>query len=407
MTPRLLLATILLLTATTTRAADTPRLFLLDPTLLAQAKSRLTTDRQPALASLKSDADKALQSPVRSVMDKKLTPASGDKHDYMSVAPYFWPDPTKPDGKPYVRKDGQVNPERTNNATDNSAMKDMMADVQTLALAWYFTAHEPYAAHASKLLRTWFLDPATRMNPNLNFGQAIPGVTPGRGIGIIDTVGLIHVVDAIGLLQSSKSWTDADQQVMVAWFDAYLTWLQTSKNGKEEAAAENNHGVWYDAQLASFALFVGKTDLARQTCEAAKTRRITPQIKPDGSQPHELARTNSLSYSLYNLTAFFNLARLAEHVHVDLWHYPTSDAPLLRKALDFLTPYADPNKPWPHEQISAAKREHNELPTHLRRAALAYHASEYEKILQQHTPHDWPTNRTQLLYPASRGAAPE
>jgi hypothetical protein len=237
------------------------------------------------------------------------------------------------------------------------------------------------------------------MNPNLNFGQAIPGVTPGRGIGIIDTVGLIYLVDSIGPLQPSESWTPEDQKGMVAWFDAYLTWLQTSKNGKEEAAAENNHGVWYDAQIASFALFVGKNDLARQTCEAAKTKRFTPQIKPDGSQPHELARTNSLSYSLYNLTAFFNLARLAEHVNVDLWHYPTSDAPLLRKALDFLAPYADPKKPWPHEQISAAKRDHNELPTLLRRAALAYHAPDYETLLKQHAPHDWPANRTQLLYP--------
>ena len=399
-----ILSVLFLLTATTTRAADvtpqTPRLFVLDPALLAKAKSRITTDLQPAYEHLKSDADKALKAKPVSVMDKKLTPASGDKHDYMSVAPYFWPDPTKANGLPYVRKDGQVNPERTNNATDNSAMKDMMGDVQTLALAYYFTGNDAYATHASKLLRAWFLDPATRMNPNLNFGQAIPGVTPGRGIGIIDTVGLIYLVDSIGLLQSSKSWTLDDQTGMVAWFDAYLTWLQTSKNGKDEAKAENNHGVWYDAQLASFALFVGKTDLARQTCEAAKTRRITPQIKPDGSQPKELARTNSLSYSLYNLTAFFNLARLAQHVNVDLWHYPTNDAPLLRKALDFLAPYADPNKPWPHEQISAAKRDHNELPTLLRRASIAYHAPEYEKILHQHAPHDWPANRTQLLYPS-------
>jgi hypothetical protein len=185
---------------------------------------------------------------------------------------------------------------------------------------------------------------------------------------------------------------------MVYWFDAYLTWMQTSKNGKEEAAAENNHGVWYDAQVATFALFVGKTDVAKQTLEAAKTRRITPQIKADGSQPHELARTNSLSYSLYNLTAFFNLARLGEHVGVDLWNYPSKDAPLLRKALEFLSPYADPAKPWPHEQINADKRAHNDLPTLLRRASLAYGDERYEALLGQHAPENFATHRTQLLY---------
>src|SRR3954468_7394630 len=233
--PRLLACVLLL--APLARAADAPlRVFALDADPRARAKARIAGDLQPAYEHLKSDADKALKAKPVSVMDKKLTPSSGDKHDYMSVAPYFWPDPTKPNGLPYIRKDGQVNPERTNNATDANASKEMMANVQTLTLAYYFSGNDAYADHAATLLRTWFLDPATRMNPNLNFGQAIPGVTPGRGIGIIDTVGLIGVVDSIGLLQSSKSWTDADQKGMVAWFDAYATWLQTSKNGKEEAA---------------------------------------------------------------------------------------------------------------------------------------------------------------------------
>jgi hypothetical protein len=394
--PRFML--LLSILAPLARAADAPRVFILDADRLAKAKSRISADLQPAYAHLKSEADKALKARPVSVMDKRLAPASGDKHDYMSVAPYFWPDPSKPDGLPYIRKDGQVNPERSNNATDASASKEMMANVQTLALAYTFSGDEAYAAHAATFLRAWFLDPATRMNPNLNFGQAIPGVTPGRGIGIIDTVGLINVVDSVGLLQGSKSWTADDQRGMVAWFDAYLEWLRTSKNGKDEAKAANNHGVWYDVQVASFALFVGKTDLAKQTLEAATARRIDPQIKPDGSQPHELARTNSLSYSLYNLTAFYNLARLGEHVGVDLWNYPSKEAPLLRKAIDFLAPYADPAKPWPHEQISGEKRAHNEMPTLLRRAAIAYGDDRYEAILRQHAPEGFATHRSELLY---------
>jgi hypothetical protein len=214
------------------------------------------------------------------------------------------------------------------------------------------------------------------MNPNLNFAQAIPGKTAGRGTGIIDTVGLIGLVDAIGLLRGSSSWSDEDQRGMVAWFEAYLNWLLTSRNGKDEAAAANNHGTWYDAQVACYALFVGRDDLAKRTIEAARTRRIDPEIKPDGSMPLELARTNSLSYSAYNLTAFFNLARLGEHAGVDLWNYRSKDGGGLRKALDFVAPYVDRDKPWSHPQISAEKRRNNELPTLLRRAALAYKAKE-------------------------------
>jgi hypothetical protein len=397
---KLILRLILVMLVIPAARADTasPRVFTWDANRLALAKGRIGGDLKPALEQLRGEADKALQFTPVSVMDKKLVADSGDKHDYMSIAPYFWPDPGKADGLPYIRRDGEVNPERHNRNTDAAAFAATVGHAQTLALAYYFTEKPEYAAHAAKLLRAWFLDPATRMNPNLNFAQAIPGKTAGRGTGIIDTVSLIGLVDSIGLLHGSASWSDDDRKGMVAWFDAYLNWLLTSKNGKDEAAAANNHGTWYDAQVACYALFVGKDDLAKRTIETAKARRIDPQIKPDGSMPLELARTNSLSYSAYNLTAFFNLARLGERVNVDLWGYKSKDGGGLRKALDFVAPYVDRDKPWPHPQISAEKRRNNELPTLLRRAALAYKAREYEELLQKHAGESLITRRMQLLY---------
>jgi hypothetical protein len=395
---KLLARLLVILLLARTAAADAPRVFVWDAAALARAKGRVATDLKPAFDKLVAEADRALAAKPVSVMDKRLTPASGDKHDYMSIAPYFWPDPSKPDGRPYVRKDGQVNPERANKDTDARAMGSTFGAVQTLALAYYFTGNEAYANHAAKLLRVWFLDAGTRMNPNLNFAQAIPGRTDGRGIGLIDTTSMIGLVDAIGLLQSSPAWTADDQRGMVAWFDAFLTWMQTSKNGKEEAAAKNNHGTWYDAQLASYALFVGKPELAKETLERAKSKRVESEIRPDGSMPLELARTNSLSYSLYNLTAFFNLARLGEHVGVDLWNYRPASGGGVRAALDFVAPYVDAQKKWPHEQINAEKRVSNELPTLLRRASIAYKEPAYEEMIEKHAPEGIAAHRMQLLF---------
>lgn len=345
---------LLLMVSGVARAADQPlpRVFVWDARALIAAKGRIEGDLKPAFERLKADAEKALNEKPRSVMDKRLTPASGDKHDYMSVAPYYWPNPDTKDGLPYVHKDGQVNPARRSGDTDASAMKDVVGAAQTLAVAYYFTGDERYAQHAAKLLRAWFLDAGTRMNPNLNYAQAIPGKTSGRGIGIIDTVGLVGLVDAIGLLGGSKAWSADDQRGMVAWFEAYLDWLQTSKNGQDEAKAKNNHGTWYDAQVVSYALFVGKTDLAKAVAEAAKAKRIDMQIQPDGSMPLEMARTNSLGYTLYNLTAFFNLARLAEHAGVDLWRHESADGGGLRVALDYVAPFIDPAKKWEGPQIN-------------------------------------------------------
>jgi hypothetical protein len=228
-----------------------PRVFVLDGPALATARARAAAGDKTlaeAVADLRRDADKALKAGPFSVTDKKETPPSGDKHDYMSVGPYWWPDPSKPDGKPYIRRDGEVNADR--GKFDNVPLGHMAGAVAVLGPAWYFTGHEPYAAHAARLLRAWFLDEKTRMNPNLNYGQAIPGVTDGRAAGIIDTVCLIDLVDAVGLLAGAKAWTDADQKALEGWFREYLKWLRESRIGKDEEKAGNNHGTWYDAQAA-------------------------------------------------------------------------------------------------------------------------------------------------------------
>ncbi len=377
-------------------AAESPKVFLMNS---SPAKARLAAGDavlQPALKKLIEDADKALKLSPFSVMDKKLTPPSGDKHDYMSLGPYWWPDPNKPGGKPYIRRDGESNPESKNNDTDRPALEKMRAAVETLSLAYYFSGKEAYAEHAARLLRAWFLDAATKMNPHLNYGQAIPGRMDGRGIGIIDTRNLPAMLNAVALLEPSPSWTKDNQAGLIRWFEAYLNWLLTSKNGKDEADEHNNHGTWYDVQVAGFALFVGKAQLAKQTIEHAKTR-LAKQIEPDGRQPHELARTISFSYSTMNLIAFFELAVMGETLGVDLWRYETKDKRGLRAALDYLAPYADSQKAWPHPQIGG-KSYHMALLPLLKRGARAYGDARYQSLIEKLPQDEAISHRAQLLY---------
>jgi hypothetical protein len=352
--------------------------------------------QSPALDTLVQQAERELKTGPLSVMHKKLTPSSGDKHDYMSVGPYWWPDPSKPDGLPYIRRDGVINPDRNNAATDSEELHKMFGSVATLALAYRETGAEKFAEHAAELLRGWFLDPATKMNPNLNFGQAVPGRNEGRGTGIIDTAGLVELMRALPWLEKSKTWTAADREGMKQWFAKYLDWLQSSKNGREEADAANNHGTWYDAQVVCLALAVGRDDLAKKTLEAAKSKRIAAEIQPDGSQPRELERTKSFGYSAMNLRAFFELATLGDRVGVDLWNYETKDGRGIRKALDYMAPYMDASKAWQHEQIEPMNRL--ELATLLRRAAIAYKEPRYEAMLSTD---GIAANRLQLLWPST------
>jgi len=385
-------------------AAQDPALLTLRSEEVSRARTRLErgdTLLRPALDRLLREADSALTAGPFSVMDKTRVPPSGDRHDYISLAPYWWPDRRKPDGLPYIRKDGERNPE-TQADYDSPRLGRMIGAVNTLALAYYFTGSERYAQHAAQLLRAWFLDPATRMNPNLEYAQTIPGITGGRGTGIIDTRELPRLLDDIALLKGSPSWTVRDRQGMREWLTAYLQWLRTSRNGRDEFAAPNNHGSWYDAQTAALALFLSQPEVAREILESSKMRRIARQIEPDGSQPLELARTRSLDYSVFNLEALMQLAELGRNVDVDLWHYEAPGGGSIRKALDYLAPYADTSRKWPGRQITPMSP--SRLLAMLRLGELAYGDPRYRAFIDHVAAPLARVQRVQLLYPPPEGA---
>lgn len=352
----LILIVFLLLSYDSTKAAGPlpgkPSLIVLDIKALERNKAAINNkdkDAWQAYKQLIKDADKALQFGPVSVMEKTNLPPSGDKHDYMSLAPYFWYDSSKPNGLPYLRRDGQTNPE-VRQYKDKEYQPKLCEYVQTLALAYYFSENEMYAKHAAELVRVWFLDTATRMNPNLNFGQSIKGKNDGRGAGLIDTRHYVKLVDGINLLKGSKNWKQADEDGMKKWFAEFLNWMQTSKNGKDEMDAKNNHGAWYDAQRLALALFIDSTNLAKQIIHHA-AGRLDYQLDDNGFFPKEMERTISLHYTAFVMNAFFNIAQMADKVGINFWKLTTPSGKSLQKAFTVLKPYLADEKDWPGQQI--------------------------------------------------------
>jgi hypothetical protein len=348
-----------------------------------------------AYAALLDDASHALAVPPLSVTQKHRVPESGDRHDYMSFAPYSWPDSTKPNGLPYINRDGMVNPESRVDS-DRQPFGRMSEAVETLALAYFLSDDEKYAQHAALLLRTWFLDSATRMNPNLKYGQAIPGVTVGRGIGLIDTRSLAQVVDAVGLLRGSPSWTRADDAGMRAWAKDFLNWMRTSPLGHDEERTKNNHGTWYNVQATSLALFAGDSAEARAAVVRGRDL-IGNQIQADGREPEELRRTRSLSYSVFNVDAHTRLAELARFVGIDLWRYRSPSGASLRAALLYLAPYADEGTKWPGQQITPV--DPREFLGSLRRADGPLADATLRAAIGKVAPAIRSSDRSRLLYP--------
>lgn len=354
-------------------------LLLHDGDHLSSVKTRLQANDariKAALAALEQDAAQALRMKPVSVMDKGATPPSGDKHDYMSQAPYWWPDPSKANGLPYIRRDGERNPE-ISRITDHASFDRLMDAVSTLGLAFHLTSKPEYAEHAARLVRVWFIDPATRMHPHLRYGQGIPGINEGRGIGIIETRRLPKMLDGVLLIAGSRAWRPEDEAALQAWMRSYLTWLLESQHGKEEAKNGNNHETWYDVQAAGLALYTGQRDVARRVLEGSRDR-IARQIQPDGRQPRELERTRAWHYSIFNLEAFFDLATLGDRVGVDLWRYRSEDGRSLRAAVDFLVPYGLKEQKWPYQDITGFSGA--ELHTVLRRAGIAWKTPRYGEL---------------------------
>ena len=299
---------------------DIPDLLYADSEIMVQMKKDFL-DGSPDVVSLISRviscADEMIDAEPFSVMNKGIVPPSGDKHDYISQGPYWWPDTAKPDGLPYIRRDGVVNPER-DKFTDRQNLRDLIDATELLSKAYFFTEDEKYAQKAASLLEVWFIDDATKMNPNLEYGQGIPGITEGRGIGIIETSSIGKIADAVKLIRASTAWDNQKDEQLTQWCLEYLDWLLTSEKGKKESIHPNNHGTWYDVQAMSLAIFTGQDSIASALANRAKTFRIDAHIMEDGSQPKELARTVSFNYSAMNLRGLFHIAYLADKLGIDL-----------------------------------------------------------------------------------------
>ncbi|MEO7455940.1 MAG: alginate lyase family protein [Gemmatimonadaceae bacterium] len=361
--------------------AQGPATLVLRGDVLARVKARVAAHDpalEPAMKKLLGDAAKQMQAPIVAVTDKSSQmPPSGNRHDYYSLSPYWWPDPAKPDGLPYIRRDGETNPESKRDL-DRPRIGAMVENVNALALAYYLTGDQRYAEHAGRQLRAFFIDTATMMMPHLRYGQLVRGNPKERGSAIIDTHNFIDVVDDAALLVGSKGWSAADHAALRSWMRQYNTWLKESPNGKDEWDAPNNHGSWYAAQTATLALFSGDTAMARGIIADVKAR-IDSQVKPDGQQPVELERTRSFHYSGFNADALSRLAELGRWVGVDLWHFESTHGGSIRKAIDHLASYVNRPKEWPGQQIDAIEPEF--LVEVMRRAQVALGAGLYSKAI--------------------------
>ena len=314
--------------------------------------------------------------------------SSGGLHDFFSNADYCWPDPAKSDGLPYISRDGQSNPANFNE--HRMAMRQLRDAVAALGAAYRLTGQERYAQKAAELLTVFFLDPATRMNPHLEYAQAVLGASPGRSYGIIDTLHLIEIPPAVTAMQNSPAFTPELVAGLKKWFADLSDWMVTSKNGRTEAAAKNNHSVAFWLQIAAFSRFTGNEQLLAECRRQFREVFVPNQMAADGSFPLELKRTKPYGYSIFQLDNMTTLCQILSTEKENLWTFELPDGRSIRKAVAHLYPFLADKAKWPLKPDVEAWADWPARQPHLLFAGLALDEQKYLDLWQKLSPD--PTN---------------
>lgn len=297
---------------------------------------------------LRADAERRFKEGPWSVTFDRPQGLTLDLHDYYSQAPYWWPqdDPKAP----YLRKDGQINPNRF--LANRNALNSMAEAVFSLGTAAYLLDDEKYAKRAARIVHVWFLDPKTRMNPDLEYAQSVRNMNTGRAAGVIDGRVFIRAIQGMEFLAQTGQWDAKEQAGVRKWFQEYLRWLTTAEHALDEKTSGNNHASWWTAQTAAVATFAGDEAAQKMAWAWYRDQILGKQIQPNGAAPREEARTRSLSYSAFNLEAMSNVCRIAEINGVDLWSAKAKNGASITTMIDYLTPYLSDPKKWTKEQIA-------------------------------------------------------
>lgn len=289
------------------------------------------------------------------VTDKKRVAPSKDPRDYISLSRYWWPDPEIKGGVPYIRHDGKSNPELEEYDYRKITLLENVST--TLGVLYFLTSDERYAKRLSEILKSFFLDPVTGMNPNMIYAQHVPGMEILRGTGILDARSIAGTLNGALLIEGSPHWSSSDKAALQDWIKTFLYWMQYSTQGQLEMKAANNHGLWYDVIRMGLYYYLGDNQTVNQIIKESLFDRLEKQQDKDGSFPHELTRTLGLSYTTFVLDAFYEAAFIAAKTGVDIWNYTTPGGKSLIKGIEFARPYfLDPAK-WPFQQISPYEKD--------------------------------------------------
>lgn len=282
-------------------------------------------------------AEEILKTPFVSVRNKKKS-YTGDSNVYESLATYFWPDKSNPNGR-YIVKDGQHNPETDLYCTP--LIYTLSHKLKYICEAYVLTGDDKYAQYAKKQILFWFTDPHFYMKPDFEYGQFIPGgkYTKGNIGAISEAYYLIDALEAIALLKDNKYIDKTTNRKLKDWFHEFSIWMRTSIIGSKMKSASDNCSIMFDVLLYRISYYINDKVTCRDITKNFTTQRLHKQITEDGRQIMELKRSNAITYSIYNLNHIIDFCFMLEKSGTH--YYYATNSKRIEAALNYIYQFTD------------------------------------------------------------------
>ena len=259
-----------------------------------------------------------------------------------------------------------MNPARF--VANQTALNAMCDAVFTLGAASFLLDNAGLRQARRPLIHTWFLNPKTRMNPDLDYAQSVPGVNNGRGAGVVDGRVFVRAIQGMEFLAQTGDWDAKDQAAVHKWFEEYLHWLthQQERHRREEERQQSRFVVGRPGGRRG--QFRGNKPRRSNGLQFYRDHLLPRQIMPDGSAPREEMRARSLRLSSFNSGGVLH----------DLPHRPGA-------------------RRWTVERARAQRRQHH------RRARLPLALPRRSQEVEQGTNFDIPNDSLNFLAFAGMG----
>lgn len=321
---------------------------------------------QPESAEYKRIVQKAdgfVEKEPVAVTDKTIC-LSGNKHNYESLATYYWPDPDNPKGR-YIARDGQTNPEIKE--YDFPRLLQLNERCTYLSKAFYLTGDIRYHKALCSQLDTWFISWETRMNPNMDYSQFIPGHNENKGMpgGVLDAYRFVDVIESVLLADNVKSIGWERRKSLTRWFEALGQWMTASPNGQKARVMRNNHAIAYSGTLLEIALFTKNKSLQRESIQCF-IQNIDSQIDDSGIMPNELSRNNAFTYSIFNLSHIVEVYAMIMRSESEL---PTSTKSRIQRSALYLSSFIGRKETFPYREAGKWESQEKVLEKVLHRMA--------------------------------------